>query len=147
MNKLAFVFIMVAFTAVVLALGYCSRATVSSNKGEQAMNNQEAFNIMVQHLRKQGRKSELDASNCAYRSKDGLKCAVGALISDEKYQKKYEGHSASMLAQLTGMFKGLDLYLLDDVQNIHDNYPVTAWESRLKGVAEDYELTLPEDKR
>jgi hypothetical protein len=113
------------------------------------MNNQEAFNIMVQHLRKQGRKSVLpdNPNGCAYRGADGLKCAIGALISDEKYQKKYEGHSASMLAQLTGMFKGLDPYLLDDVQNIHDNYPVTAWESRLKGVAEEYSLTLPEDKR
>jgi hypothetical protein len=110
------------------------------------MNNQNAFNIMVQHLRKQGRKSVLpdDPNGCAYRGADGLKCAIGALISDKKYKKKYEGQSASMLAMFYGMFTGLDPYLLDDVQSIHDNYPVTEWESRLKGIAEDYELTLPE---
>jgi hypothetical protein len=111
------------------------------------MNNQEAFNIMVQHLRKQGQRAILkdDPTSCAYRGADGLKCAIGALISDSEYNTQLEGRAASVLAAFYGMFKGLDPYLLDDVQNIHDNYSVTEWESRLKGIAEDYELTLPKE--
>ena len=109
------------------------------------MNNQEAFDIMVQHLRKQGRKSVSpnDPNDCAYRGADGLKCAIGALLSDNEYKAEFEGNSVNCLLDY-GLLRDLDIGLLMDMQNIHDFAPVHRWEARFQDVAEDYELTLPE---
>jgi hypothetical protein len=110
------------------------------------MNNQEAFNIMVQHLRKQGQRAILkdDPTSCAYRGADGLKCAIGALISDSEYKEEFEGKPVSSLSDY-GLFKDLDVGLLADMQNIHDFSLVEYWESRFKDIAEEYDLTLPKE--
>jgi hypothetical protein len=112
------------------------------------MNNQEAFNIMVQHLRKQGRKSVLldDHNSCAYRGADGLKCAIGALLSDNEYKAEFEGKPVNFLLDY-GLLRNLDNGLLMEMQNVHDFAPVHRWEDRFQDMAEEYSLTLPEDKR
>lgn len=49
---------------------------------------QEAFDTALTHLRKQGCKSVTsDTLRCAYRGRNGTKCAIGALIPDEKYER------------------------------------------------------------
>ena len=63
------------------------------------MNNQEIFNRVVIHLRKQGRKSHssnrLRRDECKYRAPDGLCCAVGCLIDDEHYRPEMEAKPVS----------------------------------------------------
>jgi hypothetical protein len=119
------------------------------------MNNQQAFDTMVQHLRKQGQRSrERDSTTCAYRGADGLKCAVGALIPDEIYNEEIEGKSITRLLiserntfpELSKLFEGVDEQLLDGMQNIHDYSEPNQWEYNFKSIAEDYNLnyTAPE---
>jgi len=63
----------------------------------------EIFNYVIDHLRKQGERSILasavDAGEvvCAYRGAEGTMCAVGALITDDEYDREWEGISVGHL--------------------------------------------------
>ena len=125
------------------------------------MNNQQAFDTMVQHLRKQGKRSvELNyvgMSGCKYRNSDGLRCAIGALIPDAVYRKEMEGQAIDRLLinkrdrfpQLCKLFEGIDEQLLSDMQNIHDFNEPDRWERQFELCADAYNLnyTAPEGHR
>jgi hypothetical protein len=56
------------------------------------MTRQEMFDKMVSHLREQKAFSVNPGSlSCLYRSVDGNKCAIGALIPDYRYNPAFEG--------------------------------------------------------
>jgi len=114
------------------------------------MNNQQAFDIMVQHLRKQGQKSRNNGfGTCLYRGPDGLKCAIGALIPDVVYRKEMEGQAIDRLLinerdrfpQLCKLFEGVNELLLAEMQDIHDFNEPSQWERRFKLCAEEYNLS------
>lgn len=110
------------------------------------MTNQEAFDTMVRHLRKQGRKSQDDErQTCLYRGPNGLKCAVGALIPDEEYRPEWDekGMSASKIVKCCHALQGVDSNLLSIMQTIHDHCSITNWEAHFKSTASNYGLTLP----
>jgi hypothetical protein len=70
------------------------------------MNKQEAFNTAYNGIKAQGFKQSLlnNGSNmCAYRSPDGLKCAVGHMISDEQYNSDFETKIASFVLEKLGI--------------------------------------------
>lgn len=112
------------------------------------MEAQEIFNTVVTHLRTQNAKAMNLNNDCQYRSDDGLKCAVGCLISDEDYDEKFEGRTVRDLCQ-SNMFS-LDLEsmivknidLLSILQRIHDNNPIDQWEEFFSDVAHDFKLEL-----
>ena len=111
---------------------------------------QEAFDRMVNHLRKQGKKSVHEITRtCLYRHPDGLKCAVGALIPDELYKPDFETRTASDVFKLSTHLNSLfvhDIYLLlDRMQEIHDFAEPHHWEERFKEVAEEYYLRYTEN--
>ena len=119
------------------------------------MNNQQAFDTMVQHLRKQRRRSKsTNEASCLYRGPGGLKCAIGALIPDELYDERMEGKSINRLLisecdtfpELSYLFEGIDEQLLDGMQNIHDYSEPNEWERRFELCAAEYNLnyTPPE---
>ena len=106
------------------------------------MDRQELLDATSRHLLTQARRaiSVHDADSCMYRTGDGLKCAIGALIPDERYYPKLEnqgvdskdvlealGWSQDEITDLKGMAERL--------QNIHDNMPVGAWPKCLKQFA------------
>lgn len=118
------------------------------------MQAQEIFDAVSKHLFNQGRRSMRLTSRrgmffCAYRGNNGLKCAVGALISDEIYNPDMDiGYgndifSIIRLFNLPDWFRRNDL-LLKDLQNVHDNE--FNWEnddimkSALSEVARKFEL-------
>lgn len=108
---------------------------------------QEAFNQVVAHLRKQGRKSiGLERPfYCMYRSEEGMKCAVGALIPDELYFPEMEnGGSVRHNPDVSSLFPHNLLPLLESLQRIHDRGTVGGWEASLREVAKAYELEMPE---
>ena len=110
------------------------------------MTNQEAFDVMVRHLRKQGCKSvSEDGSKCLYRGPNGLMCAVGALIPDEEYRPEWDerGLSASKIVKCCHALQGVDSNLLSIMQTIHDHCSITNWEEHFKITASTYDLTLP----
>lgn len=114
------------------------------------MNNQQAFDIMIQHLRQQGQPSkEEGSSRCLYRGPDGLKCAVGALIPDNIYSRHFEGldihDAATQYPAIRKLFEGMDYTLLGAVQFTHDTYPVDKWEEAFRNLAQRFglEYTTP----
>lgn len=58
------------------------------------MNRQEVFDTALNHMRQQGKRAG-GKYGCSYRTPDGLKCAVGALIPDENYDPEIEGLTAN----------------------------------------------------
>lgn len=110
------------------------------------MNNQQAFDLMVTHLRNQKLRSAIyDGHNryCVYRSPDGLKCAVGVLIPDEFYDSNLEGQPASSLTNLIPFLQNVDKYFLDKMQEIHDFRSPNNWEEAFEDIAFEYDLKIP----
>lgn len=117
------------------------------------MSDQAIFNHVIRFLRKQGVPALSDDSiKCCYRTKDGLKCAIGCLIADEFYDEELEGanlHSAHPRSQavVTAVrnsgWEDFSLNLLCELQHIHDNSDPKEWEEHWQRVAEDFGLTMP----
>ena len=110
------------------------------------MTKQETFDLVVNGLREQGRKSLGPDGDCAYRSCDGLKCAVGMIIPDELYDEGMEGIGVGMLARefpslMPTVSPNIDI--LEHLQSIHDFSPVEQWESDFKALAAEHGLTYP----
>ncbi len=105
------------------------------------MTDQEAFTKVRNHLLTQMKKSNSDMM-CLYRGPEGLKCAIGCLITDEEYSTNLEGLSinGSLLEHDIPSLKYLNKDLLFCLQNIHDNWEVSEWEDELKLLAERHNL-------
>lgn len=92
------------------------------------------FDKVVDHLLKQNAKSETSPGGfCKYRGPNGLKCAVGFLISDDAYSTKLENNSPVAVNVKEALAKsGIDtsedtLAMLCGLQRIHDRYEVSEW--------------------
>ena len=108
------------------------------------MTNQEAFTTMVQHLRKQGCKSQDEQhQTCLYRGPNGLKCAVGALIPDEEYREEWDEKGYQVNKLHCASLHGLDPSMLRTMQTIHDQVSVGRWEEEFNSVAFIFGLRLP----
>lgn len=117
---------------------------------------QRAFDDMVTHLRQQGVRSttrnEYGDSICAYRGEEGRKCAVGALIADEHYQKSLEGSIGNCAEVVNAVnASGYDIRyaeagILALMQGIHDNVYPDKWEDTIRDLAKQQGLkyTPPE---
>ena len=102
------------------------------------MTDQEAFDIMVEHLRNLESRSTNDTivrpgdtsfhifnEICVY---NGSKCVVGILMTDEE-QEKYGSFRDNVVELLSGMTKightshlhQLNLHMLKNMQDIHDD--------------------------
>jgi hypothetical protein len=110
--------------------------------------NQAAFEKVVRHLLKQGRTSLTDPddalSTCAYRSPDGLMCAVGVLIPDDQYRSAFEDLSVDDVAPRIPALKMLDVGLLRRLQVVHDDGHPELWKRDLEDVAASFGLTMPD---
>lgn len=88
------------------------------------MTEQEVFNKMVDHLRKQGyKRSQREDGACVYRGEGGRMCAVGCLLPDELYTTTFEGKSAMWICKKLTEEKwpaAKFMILLDEFQLIHD---------------------------
>lgn len=115
---------------------------------------QEIFDRVATHLLRQNAVASRGGC-CVYRDDQGRKCAVGALIPDEIYSPRMEGHNISNLwASVPGdcreraAFAEKHWQLLRALQSVHDkvmgNAPGTCrplFEEYLRRVAEHYELS------
>ena len=108
------------------------------------MTNQEAFETMVRHLRKQGKRStSARGIACRYRGTKGMACAVGVLIPDKEYSPTFEGHGAEFVAKKVPTLQSVSLDILLEMQMIHDNDAVKSWEDSFDSAAKRFSLTLP----
>lgn len=116
------------------------------------LTNQEIFDKSVGHLLKQGIKSEVYTKGqvvlCAYRSTDGLKCAIGALIDDAHYTPQFEGESvfnpevraALDKSGVTYVFEGQTADLLAALQDMHDGEDESLWLQEALLIAKSFDL-------
>jgi len=67
---------------------------------------------------------------CVYRGKNGTKCAVGCLITDEEYKREMEGNDVTALNRLGLLPERLipHLELLSEMQAVHDSFGTSRWE-------------------
>lgn len=87
------------------------------------LDRQETFDRVLDHLRKQGEPAVNNMGFCRYRTEDGRKCAIGALIPDELYQAGIENHTAEapiVIDKIPGAAVWEDGAYLKALQKIHD---------------------------
>ena len=123
------------------------------------MKMQEAFDIVVTHALKQNERAlmdiETEGCSCRYRTPDGLKCFVGALIPDDRYHPAMEGNSVADL--LAGRSFIPDYLLLENesphiqedfyshLQEIHDYHEPAEWREELINLAIEHHLAIPDE--
>ena len=89
------------------------------------MTRQEIFDKVVAHFAVQ-REAAAEYGVCMYRTPDGRKCAIGALIPDDAYSQRLEDKSVGTLSRefpgimrASGLSDG-DLCFLFALQDAHD---------------------------
>lgn len=107
---------------------------------------QEAFNIMVRGLAAQGWAQSKDpvSGYCKYRGPNGVKCAVGHLISDEEYKPEMEGEDIHGLQRDFHLLQDQDKDFLTHCQMAHDlSTSALNLQTRMVNVSRKYNLTCP----
>ena len=106
---------------------------------------QQQFNEVYIHLMTQMKKSvSEDGKYCLYRGDDGLKCAAGVMIPDEKYTTDMECIPWICICESSKEAEGwLDKELGMELQRIHDCLPVYDWDSDLTNLATKLGLEVP----
>lgn len=108
----------------------------------EAKTHQETFDTVAVHLLTQNKQSlDPKTGTCLYRGPNGLKCAVGALIPDDKYHRSLEGHSAGAgkVAEILESL-GHSTRLCDRLQGVHDGWTPYHWPLMLREIAKDLGL-------
>lgn len=119
-----------------------------------AMTPQEIFDKVATHLLTQRERAFGIDGECCYRGVGGTKCAIGALIPDELYDKKLEGCSvlmdkvrqvlegAGVLPKNSGhIYSDGNVLLLNKLQRIHDCTTEANWPHELDYVASELGLS------
>lgn len=108
------------------------------------------FYKVQKHLLKQHEKSESMVAGCQYRSDNGLRCAVGCLMTDDIYDSSFEGNNVhdrlvrKALTPIVGVnyeLRLLKLDLLERLQEVHDNEPVEHWERGLAAIKHEFDIS------
>ena len=106
--------------------------------------NQQTFTLVRNHLLKQGKKALDDRGNCCYLTAEGLKCAAGCLIPEEKYDYSFERREVSKVINENGFSDWFEHnpYLVVSLQYIHDCCSVFEWDQRLSDLAEGWGVSV-----
>lgn len=107
------------------------------------MTDQEAFEIVVRHARKQGRKAVGGTGLCRYRAPNGDTCFIGALIPDSEYTPEIEGSLVDALVRRLPCLAGLNVMVLRAYQDIHDHVRPERWEDELAQVGQLGHFRIP----
>ncbi len=116
---------------------------------------QDFLNRSSAHLIAQGEKAmSAVGATCMYRALAGRRCAIGALMPDEKYRPDFEGvgvvsaHAPMMAADIRRAI-GVehDSFMMNlflkALQDVHDFSEPEEWAKRIMVVAEHYGLDVP----
>ncbi len=114
------------------------------------MDKQEIFTQVKKHLLKQNKQSltsQSETGKCLYYGKEGMKCAIGALLPKWIYSKDMENKGANALITsnpevglLLGVEENTDIFFLDQLQEVHDAHLPKFWSEELKAFAEHWNL-------
>ena len=95
---------------------------------------QEIFDQVAKHLLEQAEPSISDENGCAYRGDNGLKCAVGCLITEDQYEDTYRDFEGKVADSLPGVDGHVGEFL-DELQRIHDAIDPLLWRGELVKLA------------
>jgi hypothetical protein len=109
----------------------------------ETMTEQEVFDKVAEHLLTQNRQSLING-NCVYRGGNGLMCAAGCLIPDNKYYPIMNRKPWNALVT-SNMISAHCFDLIASLQRVHDCWPVAKWKLRLKELALIYKLEFKFD--
>lgn len=116
------------------------------------MNPLQIIDKVTAHLLQQNARCADDHGKCKYRC-DGMKCAVGCLIPDDKYEEAFEGIGVGMLLHDSSkhahralpILEAIDVELgspehdvLYELQYIHDKCEVIEWPTYLAMLRKRY---------
>jgi len=93
------------------------------------MTNQEILNTVVNHLWNQ-KVPAMHTTGCCYRTPDGLKCAIGCLITDVEYNPKMEHKNVENITTKFHIkaITNTSVTFLGDLQDLHDRIVAkTSW--------------------
>ena len=114
------------------------------------MSVREIFYKVEKHLLKQNERSVAGKLACRYRNDQGLTCAVGCLMTDDMYDSSFEGENVrdmyimEALTPIVGVNEDkrrLKLYLLRELQKVHDDSPVEDWERDLAEIKLEFDIS------
>lgn len=118
-------------------------------KNALPMTYQDLFDTVADHLLTQ-REACTEAGDCVYRGPNGLKCAIGALIPDDKYDETLEGDPGSEALRRIGHplcdtaenpnRDTVFMNLVDELQRIHDEEDPAKWMDYLYSLGDTYNL-------
>jgi len=121
---------------------------------------QAIFNAVVAHSRAQPRKA-MEGARCRYRTTEGNKCFIGALVPDELYDACMESgqimsafvyrtelditttanrKAHQVITKMYGELDDKEWDLLKQLQRTHDAYNVEEWEREHRRVAHTFKL-------
>ena len=108
----------------------------------------EIFIKISNHLLTQNKKSVNSAGKCLYKTSSGLRCAAGCLIPDKDYDPKMEGDyiNGDVKNQLISKFfkdsgfSEKEIYLIRELQWVHDTKPIKSWRNELNLIAKKFEI-------
>lgn len=104
---------------------------------------QQVFDQVASHLLTQMKKSTwMDGRACAYRNKDGLKCAAGCLIADDEYSMDDMEDEAWLSLVKDGLVPKEHAVLISELQHLHDGKAAENWEAGLYELAEKFGLVF-----
>ncbi len=97
----------------------------------------QIFDQVKNHLLTQNEKCQLVAHGaCAYRNKEGLKCAAGCLISDDEYSENFECKNWQVLVE-SRVVPTAHYKLIKTLQMIHDESNPDRWAEQLHSVEQN----------
>ena len=100
---------------------------------------QQVFDQVATHLATQGVQARNNNNLCCYRTDNGLMCAAGCLMDDKEYDPDMEKKGWAVL-QRNGKVPDAHLYLIQDLQTVHDGYAPKYWRQALQHVADQRRL-------
>ena len=120
------------------------------------LGHQEAFDIIIAHLRKQKRQALNEIGLCSYKTDTGAMCAVGCLIQDIELTTGENNAGISDLLttnlKAQALFKDVSLSFLESMQHLHDSenyYGLGGFtlegEKHIKTIARNHYLNPPEE--
>lgn len=111
---------------------------------------QEIFDRVVTHLAQQGEPAlcmlpqadyDTDGPSCAYRTPQGLKCAAGCLIPDEKYKPEFENEMFRSILSRQLTCDPMLIDLINSLQIAHDaRTSKQLLQNALYDIAREYKL-------
>lgn len=94
----------------------------------------EVFQFVKNHLLTQKEHSYSEIrGECAYKTKSGLKCAVGCLMTSREYKKSFETFAWADLVERE-LVPSAHKLLIVDLQRCHDSEEVENWEDELNKI-------------